>query len=877
MTCGQMPSMDQPKRSRMGQIAVNYSLAAVMQGAAIAIITYVCDSLPWPAVRTLLLVGLITVQLSGTMRQVDDLPASAAEDDRPGIGAVFLSSLLYILALILLALVIDHMWSVNAVISLYTCLKLYSWSLLKLLDFYLFCDEPLEEDMMERFHNRLCKVHFVVLLCLLRGPSGDTVSLEICLLLAAGVELIVNQDYVLNTWYNPLYYIWWTWRYAGSHLRLSVAYPLHVMKWKWRSSSEDMHKKRLSFQDHPEFDYSYCPVRPDQIRILAIERQSFIGGLLELTMLPISREQSIGIEYEALSYTWGDSSLEKQPILLNGKKFYIHQNLYRLLWARSSMFRHRFLWADALSIDQTNPAEKSSQVKRMKEVYVNARRVVAWLGDAYDAGIAVQMMDRIAGAYSTWADEPTQFYRSFDWQGHEWRAFAKIASDDYFSRAWICQEASLGTDLQFYIGGYYVRPGRIFEATGSLLRGEFRSHLSSDGGLDIAKFVRAAQNWHVVYCVRQAEFDEEPGKRYSPRAPISLGLLLSLCSRHKATEPVDKIYSLLGISESTLSNTIVPTYVSRTMAQDHAAHQKTVFIDTAVKLASSQDDAMYLLPHAGIGYLRRSCDLPSWVPVWTGESQRATDIFSIHTRPGQMWYGRDYAPSLSDYQVRASGPSGIKPSFTVLPDLMLLVKAVQIDVIRDLTGVYDNVQEDTNYHLLWLSKVEQCLQNIKGPQARHEDELWRTLVLDGTYETRPYPDSHKLAYYLWRAKGPRPQVSVDSTKIATLKSVSLLGHLLSEGNADKKLEDMVLEYGSRFADSCGGRRFCTTGTKRIGLTPPKAEVGDVVCIILGLQVPYLLRWCGSKNAYELVGECYVHGVMFGEALAGAVMGDLEIA
>jgi hypothetical protein len=51
----------------------------------------------------------------------------------------------------------------------------------------------------------------------------------------------------------------------------------------------------------------------------------------------------------------------------------------------------------------------------------------------------------------------------------------------------------------------------------------------------------------------------------------------------------------------------------------------------------------------------------------------------------------------------------------------------------------------------------------------------------------------------------------------------------------------------------------------LGLVPAEAEVGDVIAILLGAPVPQVLR-LQADGSYRLVGECYVRGVMDGEAL-----------
>ena len=59
-------------------------------------------------------------------------------------------------------------------------------------------------------------------------------------------------------------------------------------------------------------------------------------------------------------------------------------------------------------------------------------------------------------------------------------------------------------------------------------------------------------------------------------------------------------------------------------------------------------------------------------------------------------------------------------------------------------------------------------------------------------------------------------------------------------------------------------------TKRgyIGLAPPKTAQGDLICVIFGTVTPFILKKSldADKEAYTLVGECYIHGLMKGEGL-----------
>jgi hypothetical protein len=61
-----------------------------------------------------------------------------------------------------------------------------------------------------------------------------------------------------------------------------------------------------------------------------------------------------------------------------------------------------------------------------------------------------------------------------------------------------------------------------------------------------------------------------------------------------------------------------------------------------------------------------------------------------------------------------------------------------------------------------------------------------------------------------------------------------------------------------------GRRLFVTSRGFMGLGPPAAQVGDQVCLLLGGQVLYVLRDREDGHS-EFIGECYVHGMMDGQA------------
>ena len=73
------------------------------------------------------------------------------------------------------------------------------------------------------------------------------------------------------------------------------------------------------------------------------------------------------------------------------------------------------------------------------------------------------------------------------------------------------------------------------------------------------------------------------------------------------------------------------------------------------------------------------------------------------------------------------------------------------------------------------------------------------------------------------------------------------------------------EMNVALKSASGCRGLCWIRGARMGIVPAAAKVGDLVCVLLGGQVLYVLRSTDQYNLYEIVGECYIHGLMDGEA------------
>jgi hypothetical protein len=119
----------------------------------------------------------------------------------------------------------------------------------------------------------------------------------------------------------------------------------------------------------------------------------------------------------------------------------------------------------------------------------------------------------------------------------------------------------------------------------------------------------------------------------------------------------------------------------------------------------------------------------------------------------------------------------------------------------------------------------------------------------------------------------------------------------TEGNMNFVIDYEWMEYVTRLVDRCQNRSFFVTGRGYIGLGPKEMQRGDLICVLDGLRAPCVLRpqnndfmMCGEspspegdviqieldgriaeyvdrtcKEKFQLIGECYTHGLMSNEA------------
>ena len=96
---------------------------------------------------------------------------------------------------------------------------------------------------------------------------------------------------------------------------------------------------------------------------------------IRCTLREESLEPSPQPSYEPLSYSWGDSSDTHYTIWIDEKPQLVRENLYYALIDLRRVNRSRDLWVDFISINQSDVAERASQVGQMGVIYDHGDQV----------------------------------------------------------------------------------------------------------------------------------------------------------------------------------------------------------------------------------------------------------------------------------------------------------------------------------------------------------------------------------------------------------------------------------------------------------------------------------------------------------------------
>jgi hypothetical protein len=559
-------------------------------------------------------------------------------------------------------------------------------------------------------------------------------------------------------------------------------------------------------------------------------------------------------DYVALSYVWGDAT-NATRILCNGKPVRVTLNLAKALQGLRNHTTTMRLWADAICIDQRNNEEKNQQVTRMGTIYTLAKHVIVWLGRDED-GIAYDCFDLISSTntyldrqlvtYGAWSKIPTLVkpYPICDSQSR-WNNVRKMLSLPWFTRVWVIQEASLAkrctlrwgeSELDFAhvmeLALWQLHREDVSEVTGTLglfrLMNQFRSIYSTyDNPITWRKNLPLIRN------------DDNSGEVFADLLYAASGM----CAKDKR----DHIFAFLG------SRLALRTDGQLLVKPDYNKELRDVYFEAACSFLWHPREAPFVLSRVK-HFSQESLhdpDIPTWVPRWD-----RTPEFTISRH--YFWF-------------RAGGnQANFNP--VIREDRSLAVQGIIIGSIAYASRVIrkHNIGTDPStweeeYRLARKPFIDvlldETLNAMSPPSATNEFEKEFAWTL--AREFPHMPGKACDAQYMMEFEAYRNLVraAARSYRGATL---------LPARGCDA--EFYPRDFTGRFYNYCNDLRIAILDSGRLSLVPSVAQLGDFLCVIVGIPVPMTLRHVKDR-IHKLVGESYVRGAMAGEVLeSGSVEG-----
>jgi hypothetical protein len=515
--------------------------------------------------------------------------------------------------------------------------------------------------------------------------------------------------------------------------------------------------------------------------------------------------------YEALSYCWG-SKENQLSISLSGQDIKINTNLHSALVRLREKKHPRILWIDALCINQEDVVERGSQVLLMEDIYKSCKSCFIWLGESNNiTNTAIRVL-------RDWAKKG--HLRGYNFGPSHIIAAAELTSRPWFSRIWTVQESILPQKLDVICGkdtwSWSIFADSVKNLEQHLTSPCCSSHndTANEHMLEINKFIQAVS---VIENSRDLYRDLYPKKR----DPLTC---LNSFRIRDATDARDKIYGLLSLI--------------------HLPHEKFIEVSYAEPVEKIYTGiCKKFIEHSGslevLKYVLRGVDeteseehtLPSWVPDWR-----------LLIAEPRWQEGRLNRYHLYNAFGNKTGKH-YKPEFLEMAEKSVLkVNGISCGTVA---SVGEKRQADMGEELPkdWYDIAK---ANCGGGVRVVGDAFFGTILMD-TFV---------------KLEGGKAAPSQRATK-ADYKEYKKWPTLIVKGFWPKVTDR--LHFSLETATLL--RSFFVTRDGHFGMGPAGMKQGDEIFVLEGGRCPLLLRSKGQNDHYILIGDCYLHKFMDGEAMA----------
>lgn len=582
-------------------------------------------------------------------------------------------------------------------------------------------------------------------------------------------------------------------------------------------------------------DFEYKPLPAGHFRLLTIR------GLGDFPEVEIESFPMAGApEYAAVSYAWG-RAISSRAFFCNHRNFAVSAHVLDLLNHLGLAWQDHKIWIDAICINQADDAEKAVQVAAMRNIYLNAEKVIVWLGANEDESeMVLQNMD----AFLEWGLKVQTSGLTPENEG--WPllnpppdnlcfALGRFLARPWFHRVWVVQEMLLAREAVLVCGNRFV-DWDVFCRAVLLMNENGLAHMLSN-------MYGVASPLVSVAIANLGELHRLYQKRRESLSAVDFVKLLKMGRFRKVTEQVDRVYGFLGLVDNELRVAAAP-FIN--YSPESKRDYWRAYADIA-KLLLQRDPDLHLL--STVPSRNRPPSMPSWCPDYNAAGLSGTSI--QEARNGNWNFHAGYMRDTDRVTNVEFGPGPytlrLKGFHLDKVDKVITVNFKQFSS-SDSSWEEERIQNATRENLAQWEK--QCLAlaraTIKPGAGRSHflDVHWRTLSFDQMVDQ---PNEVVRQAYL------------------NFRHWANQNHAQFPRGLSPEAQRMAIRYIDKVGFSCSRAYFSTIGG-RLGLGPRNMAGGDLVCVVHGAKVPYILRSRNAGTGMAFVGDCYVDGVIYGESL-----------
>jgi len=640
----------------------------------------------------------------------------------------------------------------------------------------------------------------------------------------------------------------------------------------------------VSLNDYPYFEYdalSYTwgnPVLESQRNESALVDclpQSFITTPIQENGQNVETRQGI------LSTIW-----------VNGQQHEVTENLFSALGRLRQIDRKHFLWVDAICINQEDLRERTDQVKLMGDIYRNAKEVLIWLGDengTTDSEMAMDLLEHLwtsfgdfveddldegvqevwnqletdldamerpgakrfedtLGTVTKFAQVQTAWINNIDFfsltvrcDQRAWDSVARLLTRSWFWRVWTFQEKMLAEVSTVLVGTKSISWVHLSTAMTAIMIHD--NLCDKTPVLPKGEYAYFQQSNSLSLRVLERGID------FTGRGLFDL---VRETQQRQCKDPRDKIYGILG---TVIEND--PGFIHLVRMVDYEAVSTQVLYTEFARFYIQDQGDLRILQCCNFS-LANIEGLPTWVPDWTTVPNGTILASRAYRAAGEFKGIVEHDNDTSEISIWGVVIDKIK---------LLAPLAYQKETQALLSGGHlsmgAKVLEAFAAVYLAASGSHSDLHGLEGKWLELSRVIkWHTLYISGETYAEAYwrtlvGDRNPNSRFHVNDRLPREVLMSNAMDTCTSQKPIPDDFQPNEPNLEIRYKNFTSPYLTKIWGTTATKRFFLTERGFMGLATENAKEGDVAVVLLGGNVPFLLRENGDH--YEMVGESYGMG------------------